>query len=107
MDTTIPSASRRWAQQESAKAPQTIAASNGIAADKAFSASTPPIYLSSTFAFAGLEQSGAYEYTARRQSKSRSACRYNRQAGGGSRGVVVSSGPRSNGDGVGDGPQRR
>jgi cystathionine gamma-synthase len=45
------------------KAPQTVAAANGIAADKAFRAVTPPIHLSSTFAFAGFEQSGAYEYT--------------------------------------------
>lgn len=42
------------------KAPQTVAASNGIAADKVFSTVTPPIYLSSTF---GFEQSGVYEYT--------------------------------------------
>jgi len=45
------------------KAPQTVAAANGIAADKAFGAITPPLYLSSTFAFAGLEQSGDHEYT--------------------------------------------
>lgn len=63
MSTTISAASRRRAHQRPTKAPQTIAAANGIAADKAFSAVTPPIYLSSTFAFAGLEQSGAYEYT--------------------------------------------
>ena len=45
------------------KAPQTVAAANGIAADKAFGAITPPLYLSSTFAFAGFEQSGDHEYT--------------------------------------------
>lgn len=41
----------------------TIAVANGIATDKAFRAVTPPIYLSSTFAFDGYEKSGAYEYT--------------------------------------------
>lgn len=44
------------------KAPQTVAAANGIAADKAFGAITPPLYLSSTFAFAGFEQSGDRVY---------------------------------------------
>jgi cystathionine gamma-synthase len=41
----------------------TIAAANGIAADKAFGAVAPPIYLSSTFAFAGFERAQRYEYT--------------------------------------------
>jgi len=41
----------------------TIAVANGIATDKAFRAVTPPIYLSSTFAFDGYEKSGAVEYT--------------------------------------------
>ena len=45
------------------KEPQTIAAANGIAADEAFGAVTPPIYLSSTFAFAGFEKAQGYEYT--------------------------------------------
>ena len=45
------------------RAPQTIAAANGVAADDAFGAVVPPIYLSSTFAFAGFEQPRAYEYT--------------------------------------------
>lgn len=45
------------------KAPQTIAAANGIASDRAFGAVTPPIYLSSSFAFRGFEQAGDYEYT--------------------------------------------
>jgi cystathionine gamma-synthase len=45
------------------KEPETIAASNGIAADDAFGAVTPPIYLSSTFAFAGFERGRAYDYT--------------------------------------------
>ena len=41
----------------------TIAAANGIAADGTFGAVVPPIYLSSTFAFAGFEQPRGYEYT--------------------------------------------
>jgi cystathionine gamma-synthase len=43
--------------------PHTIAAANGVASDKAFRAVTPPIYLSSTFAFEGYEASGPYDYT--------------------------------------------
>ena len=47
----------------SPREPQTVAAANGIAADEAFGAVTPPIYLSSTFAFAGFERGRDYEYT--------------------------------------------
>jgi cystathionine gamma-synthase len=45
------------------RALQTISAANGVAADGAFGAVVPPIYLSSSFAFAGFEQPRAYEYT--------------------------------------------
>ena len=45
------------------RAPQTIAAANGVAADGAFGAIVPPVYLSSSFAFAGFEQPRAYEYS--------------------------------------------
>ena len=45
------------------KEPETIAAANGIATDKAFGAIVPPAYLSSTFAFGGFRQSGPYDYT--------------------------------------------
>ena len=45
------------------KAPQTIAAANGIATDPAYRSVTPPIYLSSTFAFQGFEQGGRYDYS--------------------------------------------
>jgi cystathionine gamma-synthase len=45
------------------RAPQTIAAANGIAADKEFGAVAPPLYLSSTFAFAGFERPRGHEYT--------------------------------------------
>lgn len=47
----------------SPREPQTVTAANGIAADEAFGAVTPPIYLSSTFAFAGFERGRDYEYT--------------------------------------------
>jgi cystathionine gamma-synthase len=45
------------------RAPQTIAAANGVAGDDAFGAVVPPIHLSTTFAFAGFEQPRAYEYS--------------------------------------------
>ena len=44
------------------RAPQTIAAANGVAADSAFGAVVSPVHLSSTFAFAGFEQPRTYEY---------------------------------------------
>jgi cystathionine gamma-synthase len=45
------------------RAPQTIAAANGIAADDGFGAVVPPVYFSSTFAFRGFERAGPHEYT--------------------------------------------
>lgn len=42
---------------------RTIAAVNGIATDSAFGAVTPPIYLSSNYAFPALEKPGAFEYS--------------------------------------------
>ena len=45
------------------RASQTIAAANGIATDEEFGAVVPPIYLSTTFAFAGFEQPRGHEYT--------------------------------------------
>src|ERR1700710_125094 len=45
------------------KAPQTIAAANGIGDDSAFGAVTPPIYLSSTFTFEDFGRPRAYDYT--------------------------------------------
>lgn len=44
------------------RAPQTIAASYGVATDTAFGAVTPPLYLSSTFSFEGYEQPRTYDY---------------------------------------------
>jgi cystathionine gamma-synthase len=45
------------------KSPETLAAANGIASDSAFGAVAPPLYLSSTFAFRGLEQPGPFDYS--------------------------------------------
>jgi cystathionine gamma-synthase len=42
---------------------RTIAAANGIADDTAYGAVTPPLYLSSNFAFRKFEQAQAYEYS--------------------------------------------
>ena len=42
---------------------RTIAAANGIADDIAYGAVTPPLYLSSNFAFRQFEQAQAYEYS--------------------------------------------
>ncbi len=43
--------------------PRTIAVANGIATDEVFGTVTPPIYLSSTFAFSGFERHRGYEYS--------------------------------------------
>ncbi|HWJ70316.1 MAG TPA: cystathionine gamma-synthase [Sphingobium sp.] len=43
-------------------APETIAAAHGVASDPAFGAVVPPIYLSSTYEFAGYDQPRAYDY---------------------------------------------
>lgn len=45
------------------KDPRTVAASNGVATDRAFKAVAPPLYLTSTFAFAGYERNLGHEYT--------------------------------------------
>jgi cystathionine gamma-synthase len=74
------------------RAPQTVAAANGIATDRTFGAVAPPLYLSSTFAFAGFGQARDYDYT-RTTNPSRAMladtiARLESGAGG----VVVSSG---------------
>ncbi len=48
---------------EKAKDPRTVAASNGVATDRAFRAVAPPLYLTSTFAFEGFERHLGHEYT--------------------------------------------
>ena len=45
------------------KAPQTIAAGNGIGQDSAFGSVVAPIYLSSTFTFEGFGRARRYDYT--------------------------------------------
>ena len=45
------------------KAPETVAATNGIGIDAAFGAVAPPLYLSSTYAFEGVEREGPYGYS--------------------------------------------
>jgi cystathionine gamma-synthase len=45
------------------KAPQTIAAANGIGRDTAFGAVAPPIFLSSTYTFEGFNRPRAHDYT--------------------------------------------
>lgn len=45
------------------KAPRTIAATHGIGTDPAFGAVAPPLYLSSSFAFAGFEKNRGYDYS--------------------------------------------
>ncbi|RUU72101.1 cystathionine gamma-synthase [Mesorhizobium sp. M2C.T.Ca.TU.009.01.2.1] len=42
---------------------RTVAAANGIASDTNYGAVTPPLYLSSTFAFSGFEKHRGYEYS--------------------------------------------
>ena len=46
-----------------AKDPRTVAAANGVVADRAFRAVVPPLYLTSTFAFEGFERNPGHEYT--------------------------------------------
>ena len=45
------------------KDPRTVAAANGVATDRAFKSVAPPLYLTSTFAFAGFERHAGHEYT--------------------------------------------
>ena len=39
-----------------------MAAAHGVASDSAFGAVSPPLHLSTTFAFEGYEQARAYDY---------------------------------------------
>ncbi len=45
------------------KAPQTIAAANGVASDTAFGAVTSPLHLSTTYLFEGFDREGRYAYS--------------------------------------------
>ena len=42
--------------------PETIAAAHGVADDPAFGAVAPPLYLSSTYEFAGYDEPRRYDY---------------------------------------------
>ena len=42
---------------------ETIAVTQGINSDSSHNAVIPPLYLSSTFSFPGLDQKGEYDYT--------------------------------------------
>lgn len=42
--------------------PETVAAASGVASDPAHGAVVPPLYLSSTYAFAGFDEPRAYDY---------------------------------------------
>lgn len=74
------------------RAPQTIAAANGIAADRTFGAVVPPVYLSSTFAFAGFDQARDYDYTRTANPSRAMLADTVARLEGGAGGVVVSSG---------------
>jgi cystathionine gamma-synthase len=74
------------------KKPQTIAVASGIAADTAFGAVTPPIYLSSTFAFANFGQGRAYDYTRTANPSRDMLADTLTQLEGGAGAIVVSSG---------------
>ena len=45
-----------------ARKPETIAATHGVASDPAYGAVCPPLHLSSTYAFEGYERPGRYDY---------------------------------------------
>jgi cystathionine gamma-synthase len=74
------------------KNPETIAAANGIAEDKAFGAVTPPIVLSSTFSFAGFEQPRVHDYTRAANPTRELLADTIAKLEGGAGAVVVSSG---------------
>jgi cystathionine gamma-synthase len=74
------------------RAPQTIAATNGIATDRAFGAVTPPLYLSSTFAFKGYDQAGEYDYTRTANPSRAMLAETVARLEGGAGAVVVASG---------------
>jgi cystathionine gamma-synthase len=74
------------------RAPQTVAAANGIATDQTFGAVAPPLYLSSTFAFAGFGQARDYDYTRTANPSRDMLADTVARLEGGAGGVVVSSG---------------
>lgn len=72
--------------------PRTVAARKGIAIDEAFGAVTPPIHLSTTYAFAGFERARTHDYS-RTSNPTRSLLAETlAELEGGQGAVVVSSG---------------
>lgn len=72
--------------------PRTVAAANGVATDAAFGAVSPPLHLSTTFAFEGFERSRAHDYS-RTSNPTRSLLEETlAELEGGAGAVVVSSG---------------
>jgi cystathionine gamma-synthase len=74
------------------KAPETIAAGNGIGSDAAFGAVAPPLYLSSTFAFDGVEREGPYAYSRASNPSRQMLADTLAQLEGGAGAVVTASG---------------
>lgn len=72
--------------------PKTVAAANGVATDTAFGAVTPPIHLSTTFAFEGFERARTHDYS-RTSNPTRSLLAETlAELEGGAGAIVVSSG---------------
>jgi cystathionine gamma-synthase len=74
------------------RAPETVAAANGIGTDTAFGAVAPPLHLSSTFAFEGFERARAYDYTRAGNPTRDVLADTLAQLEGGAGAVIVSSG---------------
>jgi cystathionine gamma-synthase len=74
------------------RAPQTIAAANGIGTDSAFGAVSPPIYLSTTYTFEGFDRARAYDYSRSANPTRDVLADTLAQLEGGAGAVVVSSG---------------
>ena len=70
----------------------TVAVASGIATDRAFGAVTPPLYLSSTFAFPGYGKPGPYDYTRSGNPSRDMLAETLAQLEGGAGAVVVCSG---------------
>mgnify|MGYP001176879236 FL=1 len=72
--------------------PRTVAANKGIAADTAFGAVTPPIYLSTTYSFEGFERARAHDYSRTSNPTRALLAETLAELEGGEAAVVVSSG---------------
>ncbi|HWM48203.1 MAG TPA: cystathionine gamma-synthase [Xanthobacteraceae bacterium] len=74
------------------KDPRTVAAAKGVAADTRFGAVAPPLYLTSTFAFQGFEQSRGHEYSRTSNPTRELLCDVLAELEGGAGAVVTASG---------------